>query len=65
VHGPLGQQAQRRGANIAPPGAGTAATAAIARPPAARELIASVNAGVSWIASVVHEFLSIETSIED
>jgi len=60
VHRPLGQQTQRRSADIATAGAGTAATAAIARAPAARELVASVNAGMSWIASVVHEYLSIE-----
>jgi hypothetical protein len=58
VHRPLGQQAQGGSADIAAAGAGTAAAASIARPAAARELVTPVNACVSWIASVVHEYLS-------
>jgi len=58
VHRPLGQQAQGGGADVAAAGAWTAATASIARAAAARELVTPVNACVSWVASVVHEYLS-------
>jgi hypothetical protein len=58
VHRPLGQQAQGGGADVPAAGAGAAAPAAVARTAAARELVTPVNARVSWIASVVHEYLS-------
>jgi hypothetical protein len=60
VHRTLVEQGQYGCANVAAPRPWTAATASVARAPAAGELLVPVNTAVSWIASVVHENLSID-----
>jgi hypothetical protein len=60
VHRPLVEQGQYGGPNVAASRPWAAASASVARAPAAGELLVPVNAAVSWIASVVHENLSID-----
>jgi len=61
VHRSLGKQGKHRGPNVPPARAGTAPAATLAKAATTRELLVSVNACVSWIASVVHRnsFLSV------
>jgi hypothetical protein len=60
VHRLLVEQGQDGGPDVAASSPRTAATASVARAPAARKLLVAVNASVSWVASVVHENLSID-----
>jgi hypothetical protein len=60
MHRALVEQGQHGCPNVAASRPGAAATASVARTPAARELLVPMNPSVSWIASVVHENLSID-----
>jgi hypothetical protein len=60
MHRALVEQGQHGGPNIAASRPWAAAAAAVARTSTARELLVPVNSGVAWIASVVHENLSID-----